>query len=63
MQMLISTVCQNEEVALHRFVPTNKPRPHQPKTPPKHGCIKTNTLKKKKKRAAHIFTFNSDTDN
>lgn len=39
-------------------VPTDKPRPHRPKTPPTPARIKTN-----KKRAAHIFTFNSDTDN
>lgn len=62
MQMLRSTICRNEEVALHRSVMSLpiKLRPRMPPTLPTPAHIKTNTLKKK--TAAHIFTFNSETD-
>lgn len=49
----------NKEVALHRSVMSLLINPTHtgPQTPPTPARIKTNTLKK---RAAHIFTFNSD---
>ncbi len=52
----------NKEVALHRSVMSLLINPAHtgPKLRPHLLDIKTNTLKK---RAAHIFTFNSETDN
>lgn len=62
MQMLGSTLCQKQgsSFASQCNVPTDRPCPHRPQTPPTPARIKTNTLKK---RAARIFTFSSETDN